>query len=210
MKNLLIAAIALFTAGSAFAQGSYPSRPITMVVGFAPGGGTDTVARILAKSLSDSLGQQVVVENKAGAGGNIATDYVAHAAPDGYTILLGNVGSLAVAPHIIANLPLRPAARLRADHHGGGIRQRAGGAGVDAGADAGRVREARPGETGHGHLRLLRHRRRRPPGGRAAEDARRRSISSTCPTRAAARRCRACWAARSMRSSRRRSPSAGR
>ncbi len=108
MKTQLIAAIALAAAGSAFAQGSYPTRPITMVVGFAPGGGTDAVARILAKSLSDSMGQQVLVENRAGAGGNITTDYVAHAAPDGYTILLGSVGSLAVAPHVIANLPYAP------------------------------------------------------------------------------------------------------
>jgi tripartite-type tricarboxylate transporter receptor subunit TctC len=108
MKTAWIAAIALAVAGSALAQGSYPTRPVTMVVGFAPGGGTDTVARIIAKNLSESLGQQVVVENRAGAGGNIATDYVAHAAPDGYTILLGNVGSLAVAPHMIASLGYDP------------------------------------------------------------------------------------------------------
>ncbi len=109
MKTIMLtAALALVTAGSALAQGSYPTRPVTMVVGFAPGGGTDTVARIVAKNLSESLGQQVVVENKAGAGGNIATDFVAHAAPDGHTILLGSVGSLAVAPHVIANLPYDP------------------------------------------------------------------------------------------------------
>jgi tripartite-type tricarboxylate transporter receptor subunit TctC len=108
MKTAWIAAIALAVAGSALAQGSYPTHPVTMVVGFAPGGGTDAVARIVAKNLSDSLGQQVLVENRAGAGGNIATDYVAHAAPDGYTILLGNVGSLAVAPHMIASLGYDP------------------------------------------------------------------------------------------------------
>lgn len=108
MKTAWIAAIALAAAGSALAQGSYPTRPVTMVVGFAPGGGTDTVARIIARNLSESLGQQVVVENKAGAGGNIATDFVAHAAPDGYTILLGSVGSLAVAPHVISSLPYDP------------------------------------------------------------------------------------------------------
>ncbi|MBI5910163.1 MAG: tripartite tricarboxylate transporter substrate binding protein [Betaproteobacteria bacterium] len=108
MKTALFAAIALAVTGSAMAQGSYPIRPVTMVVGFAPGGGTDTVARIVAKNLSESLGQQVLVENKAGAGGNIATDYVAHAAPDGYTILLGSVGSLAVAPHVISGLPYDP------------------------------------------------------------------------------------------------------
>ena len=108
MKAACIAAIALALAGSALAQGSYPNRPVTMVVGFAPGGGTDTVARIIAKNLSESLGQQVLVENRAGAGGNIAADYVAHAAPDGYTILLGSVGSLAVAPHVITSLPYDP------------------------------------------------------------------------------------------------------
>jgi tripartite-type tricarboxylate transporter receptor subunit TctC len=108
MKAVWIAAIALAVAGSALAQGSYPTHPVTMVVGFAPGGGTDTVARIIAKNLSESLGQQVLVENRAGAGGNIATDFVAHAAPDGYTILLGSVGSLAVAPHMIASLGYDP------------------------------------------------------------------------------------------------------
>ena len=108
MRTLLIAAIALAAAGGVQAQSAYPNRAITMIVGFAPGGGTDAVARILAKSLSDSLGQQVVVENKAGAGGNIATEAVARAAPDGYTILLGSVGSLAVAPHVIANLGYAP------------------------------------------------------------------------------------------------------
>ena len=108
MGTFLIAALALATAMGAQAQSGYPNHAVTMVVGFAPGGGTDAVARILAKNLSDSLGQQVIVENKAGAGGNIAADYVAHAAPDGYTILLGNVGSLAVAPHVIVNLGYAP------------------------------------------------------------------------------------------------------
>jgi tripartite-type tricarboxylate transporter receptor subunit TctC len=108
VKTAWIATLALAVAGGALAQGSYPTRPVTMVVGFAPGGGTDTVARIIAKNLSESLGQQVLVENKAGAGGNIATEFVAHAAPDGYTILLGSVGSLAVAPHVIAGLPYDP------------------------------------------------------------------------------------------------------
>src|SRR3989442_15115199 len=85
----------------AAAQGGFPAKPITVVVGFEPGGGTDTTARIVAKPLSDNLGQQVVVENRAGAGGNIAVDYVAKSAPDGYTIVLANVGALAVNPHLI-------------------------------------------------------------------------------------------------------------
>jgi tripartite-type tricarboxylate transporter receptor subunit TctC len=108
MVRALFAVALIALAQIAFAQGGYPSRPITMVVGFAPGGGTDTVARIVAKKMTDSIGQSVVVENKAGAGGNLATDYVVHAQPDGYTILLGSVGSLAVAPHIVAKLPYDP------------------------------------------------------------------------------------------------------
>ena len=98
---------ALFAAGAA-AQGAFPSRPITMVVGFAPGGGTDTAARIIAKAASEGLGQSVVVDNRAGAGGNIACELVAKAAPDGHTILLGSVGPLTVAPHMIKNLPYDP------------------------------------------------------------------------------------------------------
>ena len=89
-----------FTA-STLAQASFPSKPVTMVVGFEPGGGTDTVARIVAKTMGENLGQQVLVENRAGAGGNIAVDYVAKSAPDGYTMVLANVGALAVNPHLI-------------------------------------------------------------------------------------------------------------
>ncbi len=91
----------LFFSGSAFAQANFPAKPITTVVGFEPGGGTDTVARIVAKTLGDNLGQQVLVENRAGAGGNIAVDYVAKSAPDGYTIVLANVGAMTVNPHLI-------------------------------------------------------------------------------------------------------------
>jgi tripartite-type tricarboxylate transporter receptor subunit TctC len=107
--RILIAALlgALFAAGAA-AQGGFPSRPITMVVGFAPGGGTDTAARIIAKAASEALGQPVVVDNRAGAGGNIACELVAKAAPDGHTILLGSVGPLTVAPHLIKSLPYDP------------------------------------------------------------------------------------------------------
>jgi tripartite-type tricarboxylate transporter receptor subunit TctC len=97
----IFAFFAFALATSALAQASFPSKPVTMVVGFEPGGGTDTVARIVAKTLGENLGQQVVVENRAGAGGNIAVDYVAKANPDGYTIVLANVGALAVNPHLI-------------------------------------------------------------------------------------------------------------
>ena len=92
----------------AFAQAPFPSKPITMVVGFAPGGGTDTAARIIAKKLTENTGQNVIVENKSGAGGNIAANHVSKAAPDGYTIILTAPGSVAVAPHQNSNLPYDP------------------------------------------------------------------------------------------------------
>ena len=98
----LIAAIAgLALASAAAAQGAFPSKPVTIVVGFEPGGGTDTTARIVQGPLGEQVGQQIVVENRAGAGGNIAVDHVAKAAPDGYTNVLANVGALAVNPHIL-------------------------------------------------------------------------------------------------------------
>ena len=99
MKAVL-AAVALGVTLGAQAQ-TFPSKPITTVVGFEPGGGTDTTARIIAPALSELLGQQVVVENRSGAGGNIAVDYVAKQAPDGYELVLANVGALAVNPHIL-------------------------------------------------------------------------------------------------------------
>ena len=80
---------------------TFPSKPITMVVGFEPGGGTDTVARVVAKFLADNIGQQVLVENRAGAGGNIAVDFTNKSAPDGYTLVLANVGALTVNPHLL-------------------------------------------------------------------------------------------------------------
>ena len=108
MTRRLAAALALMLAQAAFAQGGFPNRTITMVVGFAPGGGTDSVARVVAKKLGDSVGQTVIVENKAAAGGTVATHQVAKSAPDGYTILLGSVGSIAVWPHLNPKLPYDP------------------------------------------------------------------------------------------------------
>ena len=103
MKMKFVLAGVALVASSAFAQ--YPSRPITLVVGFAPGGGTDTVARVMQGPLGTRLGQQVIVDNKPGAGGNIATDMAAKSAPDGHLLHLANVGSLTVAPHLVSNLP---------------------------------------------------------------------------------------------------------
>jgi tripartite-type tricarboxylate transporter receptor subunit TctC len=100
MRIRFLLLLFVFLCANAFAQ-AFPSKAITMVVGFEPGGGTDTVARIVAKYLGDNLGQQVVVENRAGAGGNIAVDFVVKSPPDGYTLVLANVGALAVNPHLL-------------------------------------------------------------------------------------------------------------
>lgn len=91
-------------AGSALAQ-AYPSKPIRLVIGFAPGGGTDVVARIVGAKLQNALGAPVVVENKPGAGGIIATEFVARSAPDGYTLMVGGSNAMTVNPAIYTKLP---------------------------------------------------------------------------------------------------------
>jgi len=92
---------------SASAQ-QYPNRPIRFVVPFAPGGSTDTLARTIGQKLTDALQQQVVVDNRSGANGNIGMEIVAHAAPDGYTILLGYIANLGIGPGLYAKLPFDP------------------------------------------------------------------------------------------------------
>jgi tripartite-type tricarboxylate transporter receptor subunit TctC len=89
----------------ASAQGTYPDRPIRLVVPFAPGGVTDTSGRVIAEALGKRLGQQVIVENKSGASGNIGTQAVATAAPDGYTLVLGFDGTLVINPHVFSTIP---------------------------------------------------------------------------------------------------------
>jgi len=87
---------------------SYPLRPVRFIVPFAPGGSTDTLARAIGQKLGDSLGQQVVVDNRSGGNGNIGMEIVAHAAPDGYTIVLGYIANLAIGPNLYAKLPFDP------------------------------------------------------------------------------------------------------
>jgi tripartite-type tricarboxylate transporter receptor subunit TctC len=98
----------LGVAACAQAAEPYPAKPIRMVVGFAAGGANDLVGRAVATRLSSALGRTVVVENRAGAGGNVATEYVARAAPDGYTLLLGSVSSLAMGPALYKSVPYDP------------------------------------------------------------------------------------------------------
>src|SRR5687767_15620755 len=86
----------------------YPNKPIRMIVPFAPGGASDFVGRILQPRMSELLGQQIVVENRAGASGNIGMDAAAKSAPDGYTLYLGNVGTVALNPSVFPKLGVVP------------------------------------------------------------------------------------------------------
>lgn len=96
--------LVLGLSGTAFAQ-AWPSKPIQWVVPYPPGGPSDVLARLLGQKLSERLGQQVMISNKPGAGGNIGTDFAAKSPPDGYTIVLGNPGPIAVNSSLYANLP---------------------------------------------------------------------------------------------------------
>lgn len=102
--SALLAAIIALSAGGAAAQAGYPVKPVRLVVPSSPGGGTDITARILAPKLSEALGQQVVVENRAGAGTMIGTELVAKAPPDGYTLLMG-LSTLAINPAMYKKVP---------------------------------------------------------------------------------------------------------
>jgi tripartite-type tricarboxylate transporter receptor subunit TctC len=98
-----LAAIAL--AGNASAQGTYPTKPIRLIVPFPPGGGTDILSRLVANKLTESAGWQIVVDNRGGAGGNIGLDAAAKAAPDGYTMVTGQTSNLTINPSLYAKLP---------------------------------------------------------------------------------------------------------
>ena len=110
IQNIAIAVVGVIAALSshmAWAQ-TYPAKPVTLVIPFPPGGGTDTGGRILAEQLSKKWGQPVVVENKGGAAGQIGADIVAKAKPDGYTLLLGNIGTQAINPSLYPKMPYDP------------------------------------------------------------------------------------------------------
>src|SRR5262245_64760052 len=86
----------------------YPSRPVRFVVPFAAGGSVDTLARTIGPKLADVLGQQIVVDNRSGGNGNIGMEVVAHAVPDGHTLVLGYIANLAIAPSLYDKLPFDP------------------------------------------------------------------------------------------------------
>lgn len=112
MKNALRTALSFLgltliaAATPALAQSTYPTKPIRLIVPFAPGGVTDTSGRLIAEQLSRRIGQSIIVENKAGASGNIGAAMVANSEPDGYTLVLGFDGTIVINPHVFTSMPL--------------------------------------------------------------------------------------------------------
>ena len=138
-------------------------KPIRVIVPFVAGGSSDIVARTIAAKFQDSLGQPGVVENRPGANGAIAAEFVANSEPDGYTILVGSIGVFSINAALFKDLALPPGSRLRADHARGDHAQRAGhqaGARGEVGEGGRRVRQVEPGQA---LLLLERHRVVRPP-----------------------------------------------
>lgn len=111
-RTMLATLPAVALAGTARAQEPWPQRPIRIIVGFAAGGATDITTRTLAPKLQSLLGQSLIVDNRPGAGGNLATELVVRAQPDGYTLLMGTIGALAINPTLYGNLTFDPQADL--------------------------------------------------------------------------------------------------
>ena len=111
-RALLAGLAALPLARPTVAQGAWPARPVRVVVPFAPAGATDILGRLTATELGNALGQSFVVENRAGAGGNLGSDLVAKSPPDGYTLLFGAAGNIGINPSLFANMPYDPARDL--------------------------------------------------------------------------------------------------
>ena len=108
MTRAMAWALGLLLGASALAQGTYPNRPIKLIVGFPAGQATAVIARTAARKLQEVLGQSVVVENKPGAAGIIGSEFVSKAAPDGYTLLVGSSGTMAINPSLYSKLPYHP------------------------------------------------------------------------------------------------------
>src|SRR3954453_3560332 len=106
--KILVACLMIALSPAAWTQTDYPNRPIRLIVTVPPGGAADFIARLVGARLSESLGQPVVIENRGGAGGTIAADAVAKAAPDGYTLLQNSITTHGVGPHLYAKLPYDP------------------------------------------------------------------------------------------------------
>ena len=112
-RSRLIATLCIAgAAGTVLAQATstgsgqaYPAKPIRMMIGFPPGGGTDIIGRIVAQKLSEALGQQIIVDNRGGASGQLAAELVSRAAPDGYTIMMAHIAAISILPSLVSKLP---------------------------------------------------------------------------------------------------------
>src|SRR5215470_13274777 len=159
-KLALAALIAL--AGSAGAAEPYPDHPITLIVPYAAGGSSDVLARLIGERMSKSLGQQVVIDNRAGAGSRLGIEIAAKAAADGYTLLLADMPHT-IIPAIQKGVHYDPVPRLHADradrHRLDGFFRQSGGEGRDS-PRLRRARQSRPGKNNH---RFRRDRQRHPP-----------------------------------------------
>jgi tripartite-type tricarboxylate transporter receptor subunit TctC len=152
MFRWLLLVVTLLLVPPAFAQGAWPAKPIRMIVPFAPGGASDFVARIISQKLGEVLGQQVVIENKTGASGNIGMEFAAKSPPDGYTVFLGNIGTIAINPAVFHSLTIDPrkdfiAVTLVADTPS--ILVANPDVGVNTAVDLVKLARARPGELNY-------------------------------------------------------------
>ncbi len=112
-RHAMLSTAAALAAPSAFAQSGWPAKPVRIVVPYPPGGSSDIIARLVSNLMADALKQPVLVDNRPGANGNLGADVVAKSAPDGYNLLLCDVGALAISPSVYARLPFDPAKELR-------------------------------------------------------------------------------------------------
>ena len=147
---------ALLVLAAAAPAADYPSRPVTLVVAFPPGGPSDVLARIVGKKIEELLGQPFVIENKPGAGGNIAADFVAHATADGYTLLMGNNSILATNESLYKKLTYSPEKDFVPDHADRHAGEYPRGQSECPGALAERTYRALQGATRQDQFRLVR------------------------------------------------------
>ena len=142
----------------AVAETAYPTKPIHIIVNFAPGGGVDVIARLVAQGLSEAFGQSAVVENRPGAGGIIGAEYVTKAAPDGYTLLVSNGGALHTNPQLVKPKPYELAEGPCSDQRACSGAESSDRKSLVAGQQYSRIRRLRPSEPQQGDIRFFRHR----------------------------------------------------
>ena len=165
LKPLVIASLAAIAAVAApvtFAQ-SYPTKPIRLVVPFAPAGPTDIAARVIARKISEQMGQTIVIDNKPGAGGTIGSGEVARAPADGYTLLYGSSSTLAVSPALYPKLPYGRGQSIRAGEPGGARSADHGDQRPTADQQPEGIRRVRQEESGQGLVLDSGYRIYRPP-----------------------------------------------